>query len=83
MTHNFKWEQQTGKHQTGEWLRVGRVVIGSAFYSGTGPRDDPRKYKADCLLPGIKQPPEGFETLEAAKERLERMARAWLTWIEQ
>lgn len=83
MAHSFKWEKQTGKHQTGEWLRVGRVVIGSAFYDGTGPSGDPNKYAVDCLLPGIKRAADRYDTLDAAKERLERMARAWLSWIEQ
>lgn len=83
MAHNFKWEKQTGKHQSGEWLRVGRVVVGSAFYNGATSKGDPLKYQASCLLPGIKQPAERYETPQAARERVESMVRAWLSWIEE
>jgi hypothetical protein len=78
---DFKWEQQTGKYQRGEWLRVGKVVVGSAGYYH-GSRDDPNKYGCNCLLPDIKQATERYATLEEAKARLERQVRAWFSWVQ-
>lgn len=80
---DIKWEQQTGRHQAGEWARVGRVIVGSAGYSGLGSKDDPNKYVCSCELPGIKQPAERYATIGEAKSRLERMVRAWFSWTQQ
>ena len=80
---HMKWEPQTGRHQMGEWLRVGKVIVGSAEYNGTGSRDDPNKYTCHCLLPGIKQATDKYATLDEAKARLERMVNAWFMWTAQ
>ncbi|MFU0504164.1 hypothetical protein [Pseudaminobacter sp. NGMCC 1.201702] len=79
---NAKWEKQTGQYQNGENYRVGRVIVGAAFYSGLVPRGDPKKYGCTCLLPGIKQAPEHYETIDEAKARLERLVSAWFEWVQ-
>lgn len=79
---HFRWEQQTGKYQTGEWCMVGKVIVGSAGYNSVGGRDEPNKYVCDCLLPGIKKASERYKTLDEAKERLERMVCAWFSWTK-
>lgn len=78
----IEWEPQTGKYQRGEWARVGKVIVGSAYYSGMSGRDDLRKYACACDLPGIKQPSEHYVTIGEAKARLERMVRTWFSWTE-
>lgn len=83
MTPVFKWEKQTGRHQLGEWLSVGKIVVGSAFYSGTKSRDDPRKYAVSITLPGIKNPEQHYETLDEAKARLERAVATWFKWAQE
>lgn len=79
---NGKWEKQTGKHQLGEWLRVGRVVVGDAGWYG-GSKGETKNYGCRCMLPGIKQPEEKYATLDEAKARLERMVNTWFMWTAQ
>ena len=76
------WEKQTGKYQFGENYRVGKVVVGSAFYASTT-QGDPLKYAVKIELPGIRQPTDRYTNLEDAKARLERAVNAWFSWLEQ
>jgi hypothetical protein len=78
----IKWEKQTGKHQLGEWCRVGKVIIGSAGWYG-GTKGETKNYGCRCDLPGIKQPVEQYATIEEAKARLERMVAAWFKWTTE
>lgn len=80
---NRNWEKQTGKYASGEQLRIGKVIVGSAGYDPIGPKSDPNKYNCHCLLPGIKQAAERYATLEEAKARLERMVNTWFMWTAQ
>ncbi len=77
-----KWERQTGKHQSGENYRIGKVVVGAAFYSTTT-RDDPLKYAVRLDLPGIKSPEDRYADIEPAKTRLERAVSTWFRWLEE
>lgn len=78
----MKWDRQTGQYQHGEWLRVGKVIVGSVFYSGTRGRDDPRKYAVNIMLPGIKPPTDHYVTIDEAKARLEHMVATWFSWAQ-
>lgn len=74
------WERQTGPYQNGENYRLGKVIVGSAFYA-SGSRDESAKYKCECLLPGIKRGDSRYTNIEDAKSRLERMVGAWFSWV--
>ncbi|MEZ2132495.1 MULTISPECIES: hypothetical protein [unclassified Sinorhizobium] len=76
------WERQTGKHQLGENFRIGKVVVGAAFYSSTT-RDDPLKYAVRVDLPGIKNPTDRYTNIEDAKARLERAVATWFRWLDE
>lgn len=78
----IKWEKQTGKHQLGEWARLGKVIIGSVGWYG-GSNGDTKHYGCHCDLPGIKQTAERYASIEEAKARLDRMVKSWLTWINE
>lgn len=75
------WERQTGPYQNGENYRLGKVIVGSAFYA-SGSRDESAKFKCECLLPGIKQSDIRYTTIDEAKARLERMVAAWFSWVK-
>jgi hypothetical protein len=74
------WERQTGKYQQGENYRIGKVVVGSAFYSSTS-RTDTLKYAVRLDLPGIKSPDDRYADIEPAKARLERAVATWFHWL--
>lgn len=76
------WEKQTGNYQHGENYRVGKVVVGSAFYKSTT-RDDPLKYAVQIYLPGIKNPDDRYMDIEQAKARLERAVATWFRWLKE
>lgn len=78
-----KWEVQTGKYQSGENYRIGKIVVGSAFYSGNTSKGDPLKYAVSIKLPGIKNPEERYPTMDEAKTRLERAVSVWFSWLDQ
>lgn len=78
---NKAWEKQTGKHQLGEWLRVGKVIVGDAGWR-IGSKGDTKTYGCTCLLPGIKQCEDRYETIDEAKARLTRMVDAWFSWVQ-
>jgi hypothetical protein len=74
------WERQTGRFESGENYRVGKVVVASAGYDGMASKDEPNRYLARYALPGIKQPQERFATISEAKARVERGVAAWFEW---
>ncbi|WP_065091482.1 hypothetical protein [Rhizobium leucaenae] len=76
------WEKQTGKYQLGENYRIGKIIVGSAFYR-SGSRDDPAKYAVEINLPGIKNPTDIYTNIDDAKNRLERAVAVWFKWLEE
>lgn len=78
-----KWERRTGKYQTGENYRVGKIIVGYAAYYDFRSKGDPITYVCHCDLPGIKQAETKYATIEEAKARLERMVRAWFEWVQE
>lgn len=81
MKPKFQWEPNTGRFSHGEWLRVGRVIVGSAGYYAYASKGDPVTYVCNILLPGIKAAPDKYATLDEAKARLEKQVRTWLAWL--
>jgi hypothetical protein len=77
-----KWERQTHRHSCGENYRVGKIIVGSAYYSSTT-RGDPLKYAVTIDLPGIKNPDDRYADIEPAKARLERAVAVWFRWIAE
>lgn len=75
----FKWEMQTGKYASGEDLIIGDYTVGSAYYNSLRSKDDPRAYRANCLLPGMERLNSmQFMTLEEAKQAAEDRVSHWL-----
>lgn len=77
-----KWERQAHKYSDGENYRVGKIVVGSAFYSSTT-RGDPAKYAVQIELPGIRQPTDWYVNIEDAKARVERAVATWFRWLDE
>lgn len=72
---NLKWDNFPGQENS---LFLGKWKVGGVYYSGLVSKDDPRKYKAYCLLPGIKEVIGHFKTEQEAMQRLERAANWWV-----
>lgn len=77
------WEMQTGRHESGENYRIGKIVVGSAGYNGTRSKGDPLTHRAYLLLPGItmKDGTDRFPNMEEAKARLEAAVATWFRWL--
>lgn len=80
---NGVWERQTGKYASGEDYRIGKVVVGSAGFSGTVSKGDPLRYVASVALPGIsmKTGTNHFASIEEAKARTEAAVATWFKWL--
>lgn len=75
------WQHRQAKYTATDEYVIGKVAVATAFYDGMGPRDDPNKYRCECLLPGIKRVAERFATIEEAKARAERQVAAWFGFL--
>jgi hypothetical protein len=76
------WEQQTGKYANGVNYKVGKIIMGSAFYSGARAKNDPTKYGSSVDLPGMRSRILYFESLEEAKQRVENAVAKWFKWVQ-
>ena len=74
----MEWKQDNGKYSCGEILFLGPWKVGECHYDSTRNRNDPKKYAATCLLPGIKSLLGHFETREKAAEVAEKAVAHWL-----
>jgi len=77
------WEPQTGRHESGESYRIGKIIVGSAGYNGARSKGDPLAYRATIDLPGIalKKGTTAFATIEEAKARTEAAVATWFKWL--
>lgn len=75
----LRWEQNTAQYATGEILYLGKWKVGTAFYDGGVSKGQPDKYKATCLLPGMKPVLGHFATEAYAKEAAERAVTHWMS----
>lgn len=46
-----KWERKTGKYSSGDYYRVGKIIVGSAGSNETRSKNDPMTYVVHCALP--------------------------------
>ena len=74
----MEWKNDNGKYSCGEILFLGPWKVGGCHYDSTRNRNDPAKYAATCLLPGIKSLLGHFETKEKAAEVAEKAVAHWL-----
>ena len=58
-------------------LKVGKWFVGFVEYDGCRPRNDPKKYRPVCSLPGIKKDIGHFESEDLAKTRLVVVLNHW------
>jgi hypothetical protein len=77
MVSGFLWKPATGPWASGDVLYVGKWPVGSAAYASSS-KGDTKNYVARSRLPGLKEVLEYFETMDEAKERVERATRYWL-----
>ena len=76
------WEHDNRQYTSGEILKLGKWIVGTAYYDSGRSRDDPCKYAAKCSLPGIKLNLGFFESSEEAKARVERAVNHWIEHAE-
>lgn len=67
-----------GRYSQGRDAFLGKWRVGWFGYDGTHSRGDPKKYKATCALPGMKDHLGNFETEEEAKAQLIKAVDVWL-----
>ena len=74
----MEWKCDTRQYTSGSILYLGKWAVGGAHYDGTSSRDDPKKYRATCRLPGIKGGIGHFATEAEAREAAEGAVKYWL-----
>lgn len=79
----MEWKKNTQRYACGELLMLGPWNVGGVDYSGSTSKDDPKKWAATCKLPGIKNVLAQYETPSAAKDRVEKAVRHWLSQLPQ
>jgi hypothetical protein len=70
------YSQRPGTGTTGYDARLGKWVVGWVGWSRSVAGDPP--YGARCVLPGMNDRLGQFETLDAAKVKLEEAVKRWL-----
>ena len=78
----FKWKLQTGHYTNGVDLYIGKRKMGSVHWDSCAGSGNPNKYKATCLLPGMKPVFDNTLTEEKAKENLEKAVQHWFKGLE-
>ena len=79
--YQITWEIDPKGNGNGELCKVAKWVVGLVFYSGCVPKGDPKKYVAKCRLPGIKSLLGYYETVDSAKEMMEKAVHHWFRAI--
>lgn len=79
---NTRWQKNTAPHAIGDKMFLGKWWVGAAYYDGARGRDDPKKYVAVSMLPGVKRSLGYYMTIEDAKTRVESATEYWLDNID-
>ena len=79
--YEITWEIDPKGNGYGELCKVAKWIVGSVFYSCFVSRDDPKKYTSECRLPGIKSLLGNYETIDSAKEMVEKAVHHWFRTI--
>jgi hypothetical protein len=74
----LEWRHWSGQYTDREDLYLGKWKVGSAFFNGTRPKDDPLTHSSTCHLPGLKEDLGHYATLSEAQVRVESAVRHWL-----
>ena len=79
-----EWIAKTERFSTGEFYRVGKVVVANYFHASVSHRE-PAKYRCMIELPGIRIKPEFMDhaTVEGAKAQIERSVETWFKWANE
>lgn len=75
----LNWKQQTRQYESGKNGFVGKYIFFQIVWDGLTSKDDPKKYKLKCFLPGINIDLENFEYENNAMRKAERVLKLWLT----
>ena len=76
------WKINKAQYCCGELAFVGKWRVGSASLDSCRERNDPKKYEASCLLPGIKHELGHFLTEQEAKDVVEKAINHWIKGLE-
>lgn len=76
------WKQNKAQYCCGEIAFVGKWRVGTAAYDSCRGRNEPNKYEAICILPGIKRDLGHFETEQQAKQVVEEAINHWFKGLE-
>lgn len=78
----MKWVRNETKFISGDRLFVGKWNVGGIHYNSLRAKNDPKKWKATCRLPGIKQNLGDYESEEEAKTELIKVVDHWFDNID-
>lgn len=77
----MEWKTDNGQYVIGSTLHLGKWAVGGSHYDACIDRNDPKKYRATCRLPGIKSELGHFVTDAEAREVVERAVKHWISGL--
>ena len=75
----MEWKTDTRQYTSGSNLYLGKWAVGGSHYDSSRSREDPKKNRATCRLPGIKLELGCFETDAEARLTVEQAVNYWLS----
>lgn len=73
----LKWHIQKGRFGNKEIGKLGDIELFSIWYDGLISRDDPKRYKRSCDLPGFEYTKHA-ETMKELKDDAETITQCWI-----
>ena len=73
-----EWKRDTRQYASGSILYLGKWPVGGSHYDSGRSRNDLKKYRATCLLPGIKSEIGHFATDAEARQAVDGAVKYWL-----
>ena len=81
MNLNFHWQKKMGRHETGEFCKIGKWKIGGYHFAR-----DARcggKWRVICYLPGVRDDQGVTVTEEDARAKLEAVVTRWFQLAQE
>lgn len=75
----LEWKWENGAFNSSQNVaRLGKWKVGAVHYDASTSRDEPKKYRANPLLSGLKQTLGLFQTEKEAKTKIEEAVKYWV-----
>jgi len=74
----MSWEKIPRKHSYGEQYRLGKWIVGQWDLDSTRSHSEKARYAVECYLPGLRRLVGHRETVEEAKDLLEKAVVHWI-----